>query len=147
MPNLLRSRNCFLALSYSILEATRQCSDGGCTALADAERSVKIVETTANNLAAAMLFLSRPPFIASSPPEARYIRPSKLQTIGTVNVRRKTIAAAAACRRLKASRRPCPDLSRSGNAALDADLHASFQNSEAMLVPMHKDSHCGANHA
>src|SRR5215471_4311306 len=74
-PNLLRNRSCFLALSYSILETARQCSEGGCTALADEQRSVKIVETNANNVAPVMLVrsaYSRPPYIGLSPQSPLY---------------------------------------------------------------------------
>jgi hypothetical protein len=69
----LRNKNCFLALSYSILEAARQCSEGGCTAFADEQGSAKIAALTANNLAATTLFLAvqnRPRFIGSNPPKA-----------------------------------------------------------------------------
>jgi hypothetical protein len=54
------------------LEATRQWSEGGWTAFADEHRSAKLAATTANDLAAAVLFFSvhnRPPFIGSSPPK------------------------------------------------------------------------------
>jgi hypothetical protein len=70
----LRNRNCFLALSYSILEATRQWSEGGCTAFADEPRSAKLIVMTTGHPVAAKLFLTvhdRPPFIGSSLPKAR----------------------------------------------------------------------------
>jgi hypothetical protein len=76
----LRSRNCFLALSYSILEAARQWSAGGCTAFADEHGSAKIATMIASDLATAVLFVSvhhRPLFIGSSSPKARHIRSIK----------------------------------------------------------------------
>jgi hypothetical protein len=69
-----------LALSYSILEAARQCSEGGGTAFADEHRSSKIAAMTVSDLAAAMLFVSlhhRPPFIGSSSPKAGHTRSIK----------------------------------------------------------------------
>jgi hypothetical protein len=53
----LRRRKSFLALSYSILEAGRQWSEGGCTALADEQRSTNIPAASANALACAVAFI------------------------------------------------------------------------------------------
>jgi len=55
-----------LALSYSVFEAARQWSEGGCTAFADEQRKAKIAAVTTSVPAAAALFLSvdnRPSFI------------------------------------------------------------------------------------
>ena len=49
IPNLLRTRNCFLALLYSSLEAARQRSLGGCGAalMAEAGNAASMAATVA----------------------------------------------------------------------------------------------------
>jgi hypothetical protein len=54
MPTLLRNRYCFLALSYSILEAARHPSQGGSAAFTDEQQNViSVAAITADDHAAA----------------------------------------------------------------------------------------------
>jgi hypothetical protein len=57
VPNLLRNRNCFFALSYSIFDTARHWSEGGCTAAAGEDKRAKIVVMMAHRRATAALFL------------------------------------------------------------------------------------------
>jgi len=52
----LRKRKCFLALSYSIFDAARQYSAGGCTAWAGERSSTKIATPIASAIATVVPF-------------------------------------------------------------------------------------------
>jgi hypothetical protein len=124
----LRSRNCFLALSYSALEATRQWSKGGCTAFADEQRSANITVMTTNDSAAAALRFNaykNPPFIGTSPLTAYLDLPIK--AVNDTNSQCKaddleTIVALACAKSEPTGRFLCPDLEA---RQVGRDLHIS----------------------
>jgi hypothetical protein len=58
LPNLLLNKELLLALSYSIFEATRQLSPGGCFPFADEAKAISIIPIAAIALQSSTSFIS-----------------------------------------------------------------------------------------